>query len=224
MKSKMILAVALFLLVSSAAYSQDQRTSFGIRGGVNFQNINGKDFNDRDLDFNLVTRFHAGLSVDVPIAPDFYIQPGLFFTTKGAKSEGEFLGLYSAIEYNLSYLELPIHFLYKPTLGSGHLILGFGPYVGYGIGGKTKYSLSDISTERDIDYTKEYDGLYDPNKFNPLDVGANIFFGYEFPAGIRIQINTQLGLVKINSKNNTLNNDNTSFKNTGFGLSVGYQF
>jgi len=208
----------------STAYSQDQSTSFGIRGGVNFQNINGKDFNNNELNFNLVPRFHAGISIDVPIAPDFYIQPGLLFSTKGAKSEGEFLGLYSALEYNLSYLELPIHFLYKPVLGRGHLILGFGPYVGYGIAGTAKYTLSDVTTERDIDFTKEYSGLYDPNKFNPIDIGGNLFFGYEFTIGIRIQLNTQLGLTNINSKNTSLSNDNTSFKNTGFGLSLGYQF
>lgn len=220
----MIVVVVALLIASSTAFSQDQRTSFGIRGGVNFQNINGKDFNNNDLDFDLVTRFHVGVTVDIPIAPEFYIQPGLLYTTKGAKSESEFLGLYSALDYNLSYLELPIHFLYKPVLGNGHLILGVGPYLGYGIGGKAKYTLNSISSEGDIEYTNEYDGLYDPNNFKPLDIGGNLFFGYEFAAGIRIQVNTQLGLVNINSKNTTLNDDNTSFRNTGFGLSIGYQF
>jgi hypothetical protein len=39
----------------------------------------------------------------------------------------------------ISYLELPLNFLYKPMLGKGHLLLGFGPYVAFGIGGKATY-------------------------------------------------------------------------------------
>lgn len=224
MKSNIFFLVATLLLLGSTAYAQDQRTSFGIRGGVNFQNIAGTDYNGSDLDFGLITGYHLGVSVNIPIAPDFYFQPGLLYTTKGGKTENDFLGIASALEYNLSYLELPLNFLYRPALGNGHLILGFGPYIGYGISGRSKYTISSVSSERDIDFTNDYDGLYDSDKMNPLDIGANLFFGYEFPIGVFIQLNTQLGLTKINSNNNTLSNDQTSFKNIGFGLSLGYQF
>ncbi len=35
-------------------------------------------------------------------------------------------------------MELPVHVVYKPQLGTGKLIVGFGPYVAYGITGKVK--------------------------------------------------------------------------------------
>ena len=39
---------------------------------------------------------------------------------------------------NLSYIEIPVNLLYKPVVGNGKLLLGFGPYIAYGIGGKYK--------------------------------------------------------------------------------------
>jgi hypothetical protein len=45
----------------------------------------------------------------------------------------------SQAQYNLSYLELPLNFVYKGLLGTGYVMVGFGPYVGYGIMGKAKY-------------------------------------------------------------------------------------
>lgn len=224
MNNKMLVLIATLLFLGSNAYAQDQKTSFGVRGGVNFQNITGKDFNGDDLDFGLITGFHLGVSANIPFAPAFYFQPGLLYTTKGGKTESDFLGIASSLAYNLSYLEVPLNFLYRPALGNGHLILGFGPYIGYGISGRSRYTISSVSTERDIDFTSEYEGLYDSDKIRPFDFGANLFFGYEFAIGVVVQINTQLGLTEINPNNTTLSNDQSSFKNTGFGLSVGYQF
>jgi hypothetical protein len=59
--------------------------------------------------------------------------------------------------------------------------------------------------------------------YRGLDAGANIFFGYEFYNGILLQLNGQMGLLKVNSDYG-LPNDKTSKKNMGFGLSVGYRF
>jgi hypothetical protein len=57
-----------------------------------------------------------------------------------------------------------------------------------------------------------------------MDVGANVFAGYEMGNGIFVQLNTQLGLVEINPTDKRIDNDETSLKNTGFGLSLGFRF
>ena len=226
MKNKILFLLAALLLLGVTANSQTTGTSFGLRGGVNFQTINGKDLNGDQLKLNMVPRFHVGVVVGIPVAPDFYFQPGLLFTTKGAKSKDRFLGMDMSVEYNISYIELPMNFLYKPMLGNGHFLLGFGPYLAYGIGGKAKFTIGTLSTEEKIVFTKDYtpEDQNDWKYFKNLDYGGNLFFGYELSSGISLQVNTQLGLAKINADNKTLSNNKSEFRNTGFGLSLGYNF
>jgi hypothetical protein len=223
MKNRIFLTLALLTLFSMAPMAQ--QVSFGLRGGLNMQNINGKDFAGDALEMKLVPRFHAGVVVDIPVAPEFWFEPGLLFSTKGAKSDGNFLGLSTSVEYNLSYIELPLNLVYKPALGSGNFFLGFGPYVGYAVAGKATYGAGSLSSEQDITFEKEFDGSEnDYSTFRRLDYGGNLFFGYQFNAGFSLQLNTQLGMAAINSENSLVPDDETAFRNTGFGLSLGYNF
>src|SRR5688572_16457494 len=108
MKTGFILAV-LLTCISFASIAQ---TSFGIRAGVNFQNLNGKDEDGDKLENDLKVGLNAGVTADIPVvAPDYFVQTGLLFSSKGAKIEG------TDIKVKLNYLEVPITFLYKPTLG-----------------------------------------------------------------------------------------------------------
>lgn len=218
MKNKIIFLVAILTMFGFSAYTQpmeDEGASFGLRAGVNFQNINGEDASGDKWENDMAVRFNAGVVANIPVAPEFYFQPGLLFTTKGAKFNNEFLGIDANAELNTSYLELPLSFLYRPLLGTGHLLLGFGPYVAYGLGGK----LESGDTEVDIKFGDEEsnDILY----LKRMDYGANLFFGYELQNGLSIQLNTQLGLANILP--DVADNDAT-FKNTGFGISLGYMF
>jgi hypothetical protein len=212
----------MLLLGISTIAQETEGTSFGVRGGINFQNINGKDASGDKLDNNLVLRFHAGVQANIPVASEFYFQPRLLFTTKGAKTNS-FLN--SDAEFTINYLELPLSFLYRPLLGTGHFMLGFGPYVAYGLSGKTDINVVGISGKRDIKFANEYTGVLPYGEyFKRMDYGANLFFGYELQNGFFVQLNTQLGLAKINAKNNTNPNADTALRNTGFGLSIGYMF
>jgi hypothetical protein len=224
MKNRIFLTAALLMIFNMATMAQE--VSFGLRGGLNMQNINGKDFNGDALELKMVPRFHAGVIVDIPVAPEFWFEPGLLFSTKGAKSDGNFIGLSTSVEYNLSYIELPLNLVYKPVLGNGNFFLGFGPYVGYAVAGKATYKAGSISSDQEITFEKEFAGSEenDYSSFKRLDYGGNLFFGYQFKAGLSLQLNTQLGLAAINSDNSVLPDSETAFRNTGFGLSLGYNF
>lgn len=226
MKNKIILLIAGMTLLASSVKAQESDFSFGLRAGFDLQNINGKDTDGDKLTMDLVPRFNAGIVADIPLVPDFYFQPGLFFRTKGAKSEDQFLGQDMSVEYNLSYIELPLSFVFKPTLGQGKFFLGFGPYIAYGIGGKAKFVIAGVETDDEIIFDEEYTGLnpFDWKHFRHFDYGGNLFFGYELSNGLSIQLNTQLGLAKINAENNLYPNNESEFRNTGFGLSLGYNF
>jgi hypothetical protein len=213
MKLKFLVPIALIML--GAVTANGQKASFGLRAGVNFQNLNGKDFEGEKLENKMKTGFNVGLNAEIPVAPDYFLQPGVLFTTKGAKHEGDG-------STNISYIEIPVNFVYKPVVGAGRMILGFGPYVGFGIGGKVKDGddEADIKFKSTISPTEWATGTY----YKAFDAGANILFGYEFTSKISAQLNAQLGLVNINPKVEGFSDDETKVKNTGFGVSLGYRF
>lgn len=231
---KIINTLILITVASYIGIAQDVKPpmgepSFGFYGGINFQNINGKDASGTKLENSLVTKFHIGVNEEIPIAPEFFFQVGLQYIGKGAK--GPIPYRYTDLtvphtttitrEISMNYLEMPLNLVYKPLVGKGNFILGGGPYVGYAISGKAKYTGSPAPSDRDITFTKTTPDNDENNlaNFKHLDVGGNFFFGYQFLSGFNVIFNSQLGLVDINSDVNT----KLSNKNTGFGLSLGYR-
>lgn len=207
MKTKLFSLTLILILLTTLTFAQgfeNSKTSFGILGGVNLQNLNGKDMSGNKLENDIIVGYHFGVNVQLPVASEFYFQPGLLYSTKGAKSSS------GSETYKLSYIELPLDFVYKAVLGNGYFMLGFGPYLAYGIGGK------------DVEFQKEL-GTNDPLRtFKPFDAGGNLFFGYELAGGLFIQMNTQLGLLNISPDDSS--NSEKTIKNTGYGLSLGYRF
>ena len=230
MKTKLFTLSVILLLSTIAMQAQ---MGVGLLGGVNFQNINGKNASGDKYENGLMVGFHAGVNVNIPIAPSFYFQPGLLFSVKGARDNFANMPLKaSSDDYNtttkISYIEIPLNFLFRPQVGNGYVLLGFGPYVAMGIGGSQKFESGSLSYEQKIVFQKEIslNELLDMDNayYKRFDAGANIFFGYEMPMGIFLQLNAQLGFLKINPEHTWDTGDKTSFMNTGYGLSVGYRF
>lgn len=227
---KILYFIIAFIATNTTANAQIDKpmgkSSFGIFTSMNLQNINGKDASGTKLSNSLVPGFNIGFNYEIPIAPEFYFQPGLHFVTKGTKGPIVYTnnsGSHSITrEIKMNYIEMPLNLVFKPLLGVGHMVLGFGPYVGYCIGGKAKFIGSPVPVDSDIQFEKAVPDN-DVNSliyFKKIDIGANFFVGYEFQNGINLILNSQLGLVNINS-NTTSKIEN---KNTGFGLALGYRF
>ncbi len=168
----------------------------------------GKDEEGNNLNNELKAGVNLGVNAEIPVGVDFYLQPGLLFTGKGAKYDFQ----NTKAKQSLSYVEIPVNFLYKPELGEGRVLLGFGPYAAFAVGGKIKYGNTDV----DIDFGNEV------GKTKAFDAGANLLAGYEFSNNFSFQLNAGLGLV--NMYNRPSNDSKTTVKNTGFGISAGYRF
>ena len=204
-------AACVTLTLSSTA-----QTKFGIRAGVQMQNVNAKDHSGTKADNKLMTGYHAGLTADIPVAPDYFIQPGLLYSLKGTNQD------YANAKARISYIEVPVNFIYKPTLGSGKLLLGFGPYVAVAIDGKVKW---DNGSEADVDIANTIPVTATDNYYvERMDAGANFLAGYEFTNKLSFQLNAQLGLSNISPEDQRVSNSKAVSKNTGFGLSLGYKF
>lgn len=224
MKSKaFVLVLALAMVFSSISKAQ---VSFGIRAGINLQNLDSKWPNGDDMKFDLKTGFHVGATAEIHIASEFYIQPGLLFGTKGAKLQNIFNA--NEIKISVSYIEVPINFLYKPALGPGKLLMGIGPYLAVGVGGHVKRDDKEgkVKFKNEITNLEWSDAWYDANYYvKRLDVGGNLLFGYEFTKKIAVQLNAQLGLADIAPKMDSGGGiDKSQAKNIGFGISFGYRF
>ncbi len=219
---KKLISLSIIGIIICGNSFMNAQTKFGVLGGINFQNLNGKNYQGDKLTNDLIVGFHVGANAQIPIAPEFYFQPGLLFSTKGAANTENSISTKSRI----SYIEMPLNFVYKGALGSGFIMLGFGPYMGYAVDGK--YTLKNNGTTVNYDFkfknTVETSDPTDRAYLKAFDAGANIFAGYELAAGIFFQLNSQLGLVNISPKNEYVSNDKTVLKNTGFGLSAGYRF
>jgi hypothetical protein len=220
MKSKVLLLALATTAISLTSNAQGKPT-FGVRAGINFQNLNGNDQSNHDLDFKLKPGFNVGVTAEIPVAPEFYVQTGLLFSTKGAKEE---ISGQKDVKINVSYLEVPFTFLYKPELGAGKLLLGVGPYIAFGVGGKVKQG----SDKADVKFTSDAAASdLAGNKYawytKRTDLGGNLLAGYELSSKISFQFNAQLGLVNLAPKFAGTKTD-AKWKNTGFGVSVGYRF
>lgn len=218
--TKTILTIVVLLFLANAAFAQ----GFGVRAGVNLQNINGKDATGDKLENDMSLGFNVGVNYEMMVGTDIYFQPGLLFSTKGAKDEMVILGETIKSKLALSYIELPLNIVFKPLLGTGHMLLGFGPYVGYGVGGKYTIETPSTTTEWDVKFQSEVTES-DPDDVayvKAFDAGANFIIGYELASMISIQLNAQLGLIDINPTYPVETEE--TMKNTGFGISLGYRF
>ncbi|MFN2379320.1 MAG: porin family protein [Bacteroidales bacterium] len=218
------IGIILFLSASSAMAQStgNGKTSFGILGGVNFQTLTGTDHSGDELDNDLLIGYHAGFNIQIPIAPEFYFQPGVLYSLKGAKNISGSI----TSSTKVAYVELPLNLVYKGKLGNGYFMVGFGPYISYGIGGKVTTTGGDASLDTDVSFQDKVE-LTDPlatTYFKPYDAGGNIFAGFEMAGGLFLQFNTQLGMLKVNPENAWFTNDEAAKKHTGFGASMGFRF
>lgn len=195
------------LCMAAGAFAQ---TTFGVKVGPSFSSYTAKTSGDKTTS-KMMVGVAGGVYANLPIAPEFYVQPSLMYEGKGGKSKDD-----SHVKTRLNYLTLPVDLLFKPEMpnGSGAWIIGVGPYVGYGLSGKTSYESG--GAEVSADPFKDQGGA--DAFLKRFDAGANVQLGYEMASGFNIGLNAELGLLNL-AKNG--DNDN-SFRNTSFGVTVGY--
>lgn len=220
MKWTYLSAIVLLLAITFNSQAQNKSTTpaigWGVRAGVNFQNINGKNAAGDKLENKLVARFQGGLTAEIPLADEFYLQPGILYSGKGTKFSS------NEAKLNLGYAEIPVSLLFKPVLGTGKMLLGVGPYVGFAINGKLKQqngSTADVKFANSVTLAEATSAYYAKR----LDAGANLLVGYEMSNRWSVQLNAQWGMAKINPEIEGVSNK-SAYRNTGFGLSLGYRF
>jgi len=150
---KIILSVAIVAFFAIHAQAQ---VSIGVRGGFNLNNASILDddgdkmyihFGPRDsLSPGFMPGFQVGLVLDVPIGEIFAIQPGLLFTTQGARTSWTEwnrvgTGFFSRderyrVSMRFSQIQVPINAQFRFGNDDVAFLLQAGPYLGLAVGGR----------------------------------------------------------------------------------------
>lgn len=205
---KLLLSFGAVVLLAAGAQAQ---TSYGLKAGVNL----GKYSNLGDDQSNNVS-FHVTGFADIPVAPQFSIQPGVSLQGKGTKFDGSLDNASAEYTRNVMSIEVPVNAVYYIPAGTGNVFLGAGPYAGFNISGKDKLKGDLDGYSGDTEWDLEFSG--DNKDMNLIDAGINFLGGYKFNNGLLINAGYGLGLTNLNPGNG----DKINSRTLSFGL--GFQF
>ena len=176
--------------------------------------------------------FKIGLGYEYEINQHWTILPSLVAYGKGWKGKDQIVNYYDdnhELVYNddgtvrqgvknrtttANYLEVPVVFNYYLRTGeSRYVVFSAGPYVAVGISGRQK-------TKGDTD---EYQGrrlYYEKKTFKEhgahrLDAGLTAGLGYQFPIGLTLGVEADLGVLKFNTAGD---------RNLSLLIALSYQF
>ncbi len=220
--------ICMMLLSASIVSAQKSPISFGLKAGLNLSNTS---LNVDPLDKKARIGFQVGLTVEYTLSDAFFLQSGLSFTTKGGEAKGSInianLAEGNAkITLNQMYLQLPVMAAYKIDVTPGiKMTFSAGPYLAYGVGGKTKFKgnvkipIIDAEIE-DMDFDTFEDDI-----LKPFDFGLGAGVGAEF-GSITVGIQYEIGLTNIakDFKELELFIDKPSYRTRNASLTVGYKF
>jgi hypothetical protein len=213
---KKLIFITMLLAAMLATSFSFAQVSFGVKGSLNMFNLAMKDSDGKKVESKMIPAFDLGAYAEIPLVDEFYIRPELIYAAKGAKSKD----LQPEYTVHTSWIELPVLFLYKGAFASDKVLLGFGPYLAMGVGGKVKSDIEDIDVKFKNDVSESDSvALY----YKPIDFGAKIMAGYELSNGLSFAINASLGLSNIEPKYSGKTTDAIT-KNVGFGLTLAYRF
>ena len=197
---KSVLTV-LFALFCTMSFAQ---LSFNVKAGLNLSSYIG-DNSDH-------SKFKPGVRLGVGMEYQFTdiisLQPSLFFSQKGAKYSEGYEGIVDAdadVKINQLYLELPLMVGARiHTASNFDLLFKGGPYLAYGVGGKTK--IDGVSEKAD---TFGDDGL------KRFDAGLGLGVAFEF-GNIVVGVETGTSFTKVAS--------GVSAHNLSALATIGYKF
>ena len=221
---------AVCSLAASAQFSNPNKPAFGIKGGANFASVSiSQEGSSASYGTGTLTNFSAGVFADLPLSERFSVQPGLFYSGKGYKVNLNF-GFGSEMDFNaesslkISYVQLPVNFLYNAELKFGKLFFGAGPFLAAAIKAKGKASGNievDIDGEviSDSDATSEDLEIGSNGDIKRLDYGATGLIGLKFNNGLLLSANYDYGLANIYAPG-----EGQKMKTRTIGVSVGFSF
>lgn len=223
-----VFSVCVVMMALGKEVQAQSPVSFQAKAGVGIASFWGKNTEGKAK-----FAYKAGAGMDYAFNKVWSLQPSLNFVSKGYKEEEAGIGKASMNEL---YLELPI--MVAACLNftkNSELLLSAGPYVAYGIGGKTSVvvekkipTIVGFETVED-EYKLGTFGHIDDGKMGNkrFDAGVGLSITYE-NRNIILGLESQLGLINVNDKLKEVAEftglDDFAAKNISAFVTIGYKF
>lgn len=203
---KLILSVIVALCSVFGTVAQND-VSINAFAGIGASGIMGEDADGLNAKF----AYRFGVGVDVPFTQLWGFRTGLTFESLGANVDyGDVLNDLDT-RMNMLYFEIPL--MATATIDTGSALgitFNAGPYIGIGLGGKTRTSYDDDG----VSYTQKSD-VFGDNGFRRFDLGLG--FGVNFDIDrFFFGVDTRFGLTSLHA--------NTSLHNYAVFFGAGYRF
>lgn len=173
----MSLTLAVVLLLATVTKAQHSTVEFGLKGGLNFANLNY----DNSVDANTRTSFHAGLLAHFHLSKNWAVQPELMFSGQGAKYSNDRTD-------KLGYLNIPVNLQYMFDNG---FRLQTGPQLGFLMNAKSHAGDVEVDMKDALKTT---------------DFSWSFGVGYLFPSGLGLDARYNLGLSDITENSTNVKN------------------
>jgi hypothetical protein len=178
--SKKILSIIVLITLQFFTVQAQNNLKLGIKGGVNFANLNSNDIENNKV----LTGVNFGVFAKLPLSDSFAIQPEMYFTTKGSELTYQNVFVDGTAKFELNYIEVPVMLIFN--LGQ-NFNFQLGPYASYLVSSKVK-NVSDVNFN--------FEENIDSGDFNKFDTGIAVGLGYDTKSvGFGIRYN--LGLVTV---------------------------
>ncbi|NDV83589.1 porin family protein [Bacteroides sp. 51] len=201
MKKSFILM--FFALIATVSYAQQQIPSeliWSVKGGMNISNWS------QGGDTKAKIGYKIGGGAEWVFTNLWSVQSGLYLSSRGTKVDSDLI----EIKVNEVYLEMPMMGAARFYISDNtNLVLSAGPYIAYGIAGKTKATVRGAASDKENTF-----GDYGVKRF---DLGLGVGVTAEINR-LLIGLEGQYGLIK------RLDFDGDSPKNMNLSIMVGYKF
>ena len=212
--------LAIFILSSTSSFTQ----TLGVRAGLNLSNFFVKDDHETySEDYKWKTGFHVGAIAEFPLSNLVSFETGLLLATKGHREMADASFLSEIIKLKVStmlyYLEIPIKAKLSIPVGKIKFYGSLGPYIGFGINGKTKSELTLNGQTEKEEEDISWGSNEEDDHLRRLDLGLTMAAGIELKS-IQLGLNYNLGLANISA----YRDEGATIKNKVIGISLAYRF
>jgi len=212
----------IFLLVFNILFVLNLNAqTFVVRAGLNLSTMLSKD--DRGTyskDYSLTPGLLIGVSKDLRMTESLSFEASVNYSQKGFLLDKDYQ-LYASQEPThsyykavLSYLELPLALKYNTTIAKLPVYGLLGPYLGFGLGGKT---TSDVYSGNSSERKTFYGEMNKDGYWKKFDGGIVAGLGVSIKK-FDCRLTYSYGLVNFSRR------DPLVQKNRVAGISVGYRF
>ena len=200
MKKLLLIAV---ISVTSIGMCYSGPISYGLKGGINFSNLGGSDW---DVNSYYKTSFHGGLFLDISLLGLVGVETGAYYSRKGyvditQTEEGVIL---QESDYTYNYIDVPVLLRFKPI-----------PLVSLFAGPQASLLLNHSNVIIDAEGNESTDNV--EYEFNDFDFAVVIGTHTNLPFGVFITASYEIGLLPLYT-------DNQKINNRVIKISLGYKF